>query len=150
MDVAARDLGLLFRSRHPLVVCETVEEKRFESLVRAVAADLDLPVSTWSAASGLSPCHPTDQEKTADLARGAADHPGHAAASGVWLLKDPRAYLDNPATLRMLRETSQEFEGSERTIVLVGPTMPAHPRSSRIWPSASSSTFRVPTSCGTS
>jgi len=122
LDVAARDLGLLFRSRHPLVVCETVEEKRFESLVRAVAADLDLPVSTWSAASGLSPCHPSDQEKTADLAAALRIIRG-SGASGVWLLKDPRAFLDNPATLRTLRETAQEFEGSERTIVLVGPTI---------------------------
>src|SRR4029077_7492114 len=68
VDTPARDLSALFLSRNPLVFCETVEEKRFEALVRAVANDLALPVWTWSAASGLSPCHPADQPKTCDLA----------------------------------------------------------------------------------
>ena len=52
LDVAAQDLALLFRSRHPLVVCETVEEQRFEALVRAVSSELTIPLWTWSAASG--------------------------------------------------------------------------------------------------
>src|SRR5689334_4832604 len=37
------------------------------------------------------------------------------------------AHLEVPATLRLLRETAQEFAGSSRTIVLVGPSMPAKP-----------------------
>ena len=41
LDVAARDLALLLRSRHPLVVCETVEEQRFEALVRVVSSEPD-------------------------------------------------------------------------------------------------------------
>jgi ATPase family associated with various cellular activities (AAA) len=126
LDVPARDLALLFRSRHPLVVCETVEEKRFEALVRAVAGPLDLPVWTWSAASGLSPCHPADQPKTIDLSV-ALRHVRAASEDGVWLLKDPQAHLENPATLRALRETAQSFEGSGRTIVLVGPQLPGKP-----------------------
>jgi len=126
LDAAARDLGVLFRSRHPLVACETVEEKRFEALVRGVAAELNLPVATWTSASGLSPCHPADQPKTSDLAF-ALKIVRLARQDGVWLLKDPQAHLDNPATLRMLRETAQEFEGSARTVVLVGPALPARP-----------------------
>jgi len=94
--------------------------------VRAVAASLDLPVWTWSAASGLSPCAPADQPGTADLAAALrivrASH-----EDGVFLLKDPQAHRDNPATLRALRETAQAFEGSARTLVLVGPTLPGKP-----------------------
>ncbi|MGH9369703.1 MAG: AAA family ATPase [Thermoanaerobaculia bacterium] len=123
MDLPARDLALLFRSKHPLVVCETVEEKRFEVLVRTVAAELEFPVWTWSAASGLSPCHPADQPKTIDLGV-ALRHVRAASEEGVWLLKDPHAHLENPATLRALREAAQSFEGSGRTIVLVGPALP--------------------------
>ena len=44
---------------------------------------------------------------------------------GVWILKDPQAHLDNPTTLRTLRETAQEFAGSMRTLVLVGREDPA-------------------------
>jgi len=126
LDVGAKDLGLLFRSRHPLIACETVEEKRFEALVRAVAADLSLPVATWTAASGLSPCHPADQPRTTELSF-ALKIVRQSQQDGVWLLKDPEPHLENPAALRMLRETAQEFEGSARTIVLVGASLTARP-----------------------
>ena len=123
MDIPAKGLALLFKSRHPLVVCETVEEKRFEALVRGVAAEMDLPVSTWSAASGLSPSHPSDAPKTTDLGV-ALRHIRACKGDGVWLLKDPQAHLETPAALRALREAAQEFAGSARTLVLVGPSLP--------------------------
>lgn len=126
LDIPAKDLAILFLSRNPLVVCETVEEKRFEALVRAVAAQRNLPVSTWSAASGLSPCHPADAPKTVDLGF-ALKLIRLCTGDGVWLLKDPQAHLENPATLRALRETAQQFEGSARTLVLVGPSLPLKP-----------------------
>jgi SpoVK/Ycf46/Vps4 family AAA+-type ATPase len=126
LDVSAKDLAVLFRSRHPLVVCETVEETRFEGLVRGVAAELGLPVATWSAASGLTPSHPGDAPKTADLAF-ALKVIRSSKGDGVWLLKDPQAHLENAAALRALRETAQEFAGSAQTIVLVGPLLPRKP-----------------------
>lgn len=126
MDAPARDLAALFKSRNPIVLCETVEEKRFESLVREAAGSLDMPVSTWSAASGLSPCYPADQPKTLDLAF-ALRIVRLATGDGVWILKDPQPHLENPTTLRTLRETAQEFAGSARTLVLVGPVLPSRP-----------------------
>lgn len=126
LDIAARDLALLFRSRHPLVVCETVEEQRFEALVRAVSSELTLPLWTWSAASGLAPSHPVDKEKSVDLAFTLRLVRG-TTGDGTWLLKDPVAQLEQAATLRLLRETAQEFAGSSRTIVLVAPNIPAKP-----------------------
>src|SRR5260370_39998809 len=123
LDIPARDLAVLLKSHNPLVLCETVEEKRFESLVRAVAGELELPVSTWSAASGLSPCHPIDAPRSVDLAV-ALREIRSATQDGVWLLKDPQPHLENPSTLRALRETAQDFAGSARTLVLVGPNLP--------------------------
>jgi hypothetical protein len=107
-------------------VCETVEETRFERLVRAVAADLGLPITTWSAASGLSPSHPADAPKTADLGF-ALKVIRTSRGDGVWVLKDPQAHLENASALRALRETAQEFAGSARTLVLVGPVLPRKP-----------------------
>jgi SpoVK/Ycf46/Vps4 family AAA+-type ATPase len=83
-------------------------------------------VSTWSAASGLSPCSPADAGKTVDLAF-ALREIRSCAGDGVWLLKDPQSHLENATTLRALRETAQEFAGSARTLVLVGPSMPSKP-----------------------
>src|SRR5262249_53664521 len=48
-------------------------------------------------------------------------------SDGVWLLKDPLPHLENPSTLRALRETAQEFAGSARTLVMVGPSIPSKP-----------------------
>jgi hypothetical protein len=126
LDVTARDLALLLRSRHPLVVCETVEEQRFEALVRAVSSELTIPFWSWSAASGLVPAHPTDADKSTDLAF-ALRLIRRASGDGTWLLKDPMPHLEAAATLRLLRETAQDFAGSARTLVLVGPTMPSKP-----------------------
>jgi ATPase family protein associated with various cellular activities (AAA) len=126
LDVPAKDLAILFRSHNPLIICETVEEKRLEELVRAVAGQLELPVTTWSAASGLSPCHPVDSNKTTDLAFALRQIRSYQG-DGVWLLKDPQPHLENPSTLRALRETAQEFAGSARTLVMVGPSIPSKP-----------------------
>ncbi len=123
LDVAAKDLALLLRSRHPLIVCETVEEQRFEALVREVSSELTIPIWTWSAASGLSPAHPQDAERSVELAF-ALREIRKTAGEGTFLLKDPMAHLEHAATLRLLRETAQEFAGSARTIVLVAPVLP--------------------------
>lgn len=126
LDATARDLGLLLRSRHPLVVCETVEEQRFEALLRAVSSELTIPFWSWSAASGLVPAHPADADKSTDLAF-ALRLIRRCTGDGTWLLKDPMPHLEAAATLRLLRETAQDFAGSARTLVLVGPTMPPKP-----------------------
>jgi ATPase family protein associated with various cellular activities (AAA) len=126
LDAAAKDLAVLLKSRHPLIVCETVEEQRFEALVREVSGSLALPFWSWSAASGLQPAHPQDAERSAELAY-ALRIVRKTSGDGTFLLKDPMAHLESAATLRLLRETAQEFAGSARTIVLVGPSMSEKP-----------------------
>ena len=108
------------------MLCETVEEQRFEALVRAVSGELTLPLWTWSAASGLAPAHPQESDQTTDLAF-ALRRIRATSGDGTWLLKDPVAQLEQAGTLRLLRETAQEFAGSARTIVLVAPAMPTKP-----------------------
>jgi len=47
-------LKVLLNSSTPVVVMETVEEKRAVMLVRAACAELNLPVFEWSIADGLT------------------------------------------------------------------------------------------------
>ena len=103
-----------------------MEEQRFETLLREVSSSLGFPYWSWSAASGLTPSHPQDAEASADLAW-TLRTVRRATGDGTWLLKDPMPHLEAPATLRLLRETAQEFAGTGRTIVLVGPSMPVKP-----------------------
>jgi hypothetical protein len=126
LESSARDLGILFLSKHPLVICETVEEKRFETLVRGVCSDLNLPYASWSAASGLAPVPPVDSEKSRDLTFALSLIRTHHG-DGTWLLKDPQAHLEAAGPLRALRETAQDFAGTARTLVLVGPALPRKP-----------------------
>jgi hypothetical protein len=126
LDLASKDLSLLLRSRHPLIVCETIEEQRFEALVRGVSSELTIPFWSWSAASGLLPSHPQDADRSAELGF-ALRLIRRTTGDGTWLLKDPMPHLEPPATLRLLRETAQEFAGSSRTLVMVGPSMPPKP-----------------------
>src|SRR5579864_569582 len=46
-------LKILVNSSTPIVVMETVEEVRAVKIVRAVCADLNLPVFEWSIADGM-------------------------------------------------------------------------------------------------
>jgi len=131
LDLAARDLAVLLKSKNPLVLCETVEEQRFEALVREVSSALALPFWSWSAASGLTPSHPQDSERSAELAY-ALRLIRKTVGDGTFLLKDAMPHLENPSTLRLLRETAQNFAGSSRTIVVVGPSLPEKPELSDI------------------
>jgi hypothetical protein len=47
-------LKVLINSSTPIVVMETVEEKRAVMLARAACAELNLPVFQWSIADGLT------------------------------------------------------------------------------------------------
>src|SRR5687768_59702 len=47
------ELKTLVRSMHPVVVVETTEEERLDELLRALAADLRLPLFTWTVTRGL-------------------------------------------------------------------------------------------------
>ena len=47
-------LKVLINSSTPIVVMETVEEKRAVMLARAAGAELNLPVFEWSIADGLT------------------------------------------------------------------------------------------------
>jgi hypothetical protein len=53
MSNQSADLQLLIQSYHPLVVVETMEEGRVDSLLRSIGEGLGFPLFTWSATEGL-------------------------------------------------------------------------------------------------
>ncbi len=50
---SAHELGLLVRSRHPLLTLESVDSDRIEGLLAHVADSLGMPLMAWSRARGL-------------------------------------------------------------------------------------------------
>lgn len=114
------ELKTLITSMHPVVVVESAEEERLEDLLRAVAAELKLPLFTWTVTRGLQRIdgqgmiHGTSNPLT--LLR----HLATLTVEGIFHLKDLQAHLSEPATARAFKEAAQAFSRNRSIIVLSG------------------------------
>jgi MoxR-like ATPase len=114
------ELKTLVRSMHPVVVIETTEEERVDELLRALAAELRLPLFTWTVTRGLQRIDGTGAiHGTADP-RLLMRHLSTLTVQGIFHLKDVGAHLGNPETVRAFREAMQAFAGTRSTVMLSG------------------------------
>src|SRR5688500_1901466 len=112
------ELKTLVRSMHPVVVVQTAEEERLDELLRALAADLRLPLFTWTVTRGLQRIDGTGMiHGTADP-RTLLRHLSTLTVAGIFHLKDLAAHLGHPETARAFREAAQTFLRTRSTIVL--------------------------------
>jgi hypothetical protein len=117
---AAHDLKALVQSRHPLITIDTVEEERVDNLLGGVAADLHMPLFTWTVTHGLrrvggdGPIYGTAHPET--LVR----HLATLTVRAIFHLKDLAAHLGDPTVARGLRDTAQTFLRSGATAVMSG------------------------------
>ena len=127
----ATDLELLVRSRYPLILVETLEEERLESLLSRVASRLGVPFFRWSRTRGLvrEDLDKATYDTTEPLKLLA--HLSAARVDGIFLLADFQPYLSEPVTVRKLRETAQTFTGDRRALVLSGPEIQLPPELER-------------------
>ncbi|HVO57068.1 MAG TPA: AAA family ATPase [Dongiaceae bacterium] len=112
-------LRLLINSHHPVLTIETTEEERAEQLLVDVAAELAVPLFTWSVTSGLSryrgaPIYNTEPPEAA-LANIAI-----VQGDGIFVLKDFARYCENDKVCRRLRELAEQFRTARRSIVITG------------------------------
>lgn len=116
-------LKVLIDSSTPIVVMETVEEKRAVNLIRTACAELSLPVFEWSIADGLTragaavnatPASPRAEQKPSNVPAGsdserlltylmAAAKPGagRAEASSIINTKEPAQVLAHLETMTL-------------------------------------------------
>lgn len=119
-----RDLELLLRSRMPIVVIETREEKRMLELLRSItlsrASDGYLPLFRWTVTDGLQRL---DIDLEPQLHNSApADVLRHIRAvkkPGVYVLLDFHPYLQDPVNVRLLKDICIHFGEIARQIVLI-------------------------------
>ena len=117
------ELKTLVRSMQPVVVVESAEEERVDDLLRALAAELRLPLFTWTVTKGLrridgaGAIHATADPRT--LLR----HLATLTVEAIFHLKDLAPHLGTPETDRAFREASQAFAVTRSTIVLSGLTV---------------------------
>jgi len=114
------ELKTLITSFHPVATVDSAEEERVEGLLRAVAAELRLPLFTWTITRGLQRIdgqgmiHGTANPLT--LLR----HLSTLTVEGIFHLKDLQAHLTDPATCRAFKEAAQAFSRNRSIIVMSG------------------------------
>jgi hypothetical protein len=123
---SVHELKTLVLSRHPLVVIETAEEERLDTVLAGVARDLRLAVFDWAVTHGLrrlpegSPVYGT--EDPAKLFAQIAE----LEVNGLFVLKDAAAHVAAPAVARAFRELLSRFAapGTLSTVIMVGASVP--------------------------
>jgi hypothetical protein len=106
------ELKTLVRSMHPVVLLESGEEERLDDLMRALAAELRLPLFTWTVTKGLQRVDGSGTiHGTAD-ARILLRHLATLTVQAVFHLKDLPAHLGTPEAARAFREAAHAFTKS--------------------------------------
>ena len=115
------ELGLLVRSHHGLVLLDTDEEDRAESLLMHLADAEGLPYMVWSRAKGLRrPDGDTPTYNTQQPA-GALAHVLHAAEfPAVYHFRNLGPFLTDLTTAAALAEAVGPYEKTKGIVVLTG------------------------------
>src|SRR5688572_30598893 len=114
------DVELLVRSRHGLVVVDTVEEERATTLLRHLADRMTMPLFVWSRTKGL---RHADQETaiygTTDPAQALA-HMYSSNVEAIYHLQGFGSLLNDEAHVERLQNVVQRFTTRDSIVVLTG------------------------------
>jgi SpoVK/Ycf46/Vps4 family AAA+-type ATPase len=127
----------LIRARYPIIYVVSHEERRVETAVRAIAEAQGKPLFTWTASRGIR-----DQggEAVTDqygqevgrenpipalewvAAYGTTDDNSMGDAA-LFLVKDLHPFFRDPVVVRMLRDLAGDLVSTQRTVILLSPTL---------------------------
>lgn len=114
-----RDIELLVRSRHGLIVIDTMEEERATTLLRHVADRVTLPLFVWTRTKGL---RRADLENTIYGTTDPAQALEHIASSipAIYHLQSFGSLLNDELHQERLSASVQKFMKRDGAIVLTG------------------------------
>jgi SpoVK/Ycf46/Vps4 family AAA+-type ATPase len=116
----SHDLELLLRSRVPLIVIETRDEKQVVSLFARLAISLAMPVMAWSATTGLQRIdYDAAPQRHASEPQQALGQIKATGTPGIYLLMDFHPYLEDAYNIRLLKEIALDHASLGHTLVLV-------------------------------
>ena len=119
-----RDLELVLRSRIPVVVIETREERRMLDLLRSItvgsAGGEYVPLFRWTVTDGLQRL---DIELEPQLHNAeppdVLKHIRAVTKPGIYVLLDFHHYLEDPVIIRLMKDICMRFEEVGRQLVLI-------------------------------
>lgn len=114
------DLELMIESRFPIIVIETQEETRALDLLRRIARARGWTLFLWSVTEGLR--HGAGTSAPFAQTNDPAQVLRRIAASGepgVYVMLDFHPYLENPLSVRLVKEIAQGYAKTPRTLVFV-------------------------------
>ena len=119
-----RDLELILRSRMPIVVIETRDEKRLLDLVRTITVSQSgasyLPLFRWTVTDGLQRLDidlepQLHNSEPPDVLR----HIRAVSKPGTYILLDFHHYLEDPVIIRLMKDICLRFGETARQLVLI-------------------------------
>lgn len=119
-----RDLELILRSRMPIVVIETRDEKRMLDLLRNItmsrSSDVYIPLFRWTVTDGLQRLDidlepQLHNSEPPDVLK----HIRAVTKPGVYVLLDFHPYLEDPVIIRLLKDISMRYKDVSRQLILV-------------------------------
>jgi hypothetical protein len=118
------ELKTLIASLHPVVTIDSSEEERIEGLLRALAAELRVPLFTWTITRGLQRVDGHGMIHGTSNPLILLRHLGTLTVEGIFHLKDLQAHLTDPATIRAFKEAAHSFSRNRSIIILSGDGAP--------------------------
>lgn len=126
------DLELVLGSHIPIVVVESQEERRVMDMLSRLRLTLGRQLYRWTVTDGLLPVFHVDMAPPIPDPEGKAarfTEPARATDAlaqiksatrgGIYLLLDFHPYLDDPVTIRLLKEIAYASESTDTTVVLL-------------------------------
>ncbi len=115
-----RDIELLIRSRHGLIVIDTAEDERAELLLRHLADHMRMPLFSWTRTHGLRRDGNTTAVYGTTDGTQALAHIASAHLAAIYHLHGFASLLQNEAIAERLREVALRFSKEDGALVLTG------------------------------
>jgi SpoVK/Ycf46/Vps4 family AAA+-type ATPase len=125
------DLGVILRSRFPLVAIESHEEPRVVALLERIADANRWMLFVWSLVDGLRRSGNSDSIPMTRTLTECLAHVNRTTQGGLYVLLDAHPFLDDPLNVRLMRQIAAGHGKTPRTLVLVSPKLELAPELAR-------------------
>ena len=119
-----KDLELVLRSRMPIIVIETEDEKRMLDLLRSITISRSteeyLPLFRWTVTDGLQRLDIDLEPQLHNADPGEIlRHIRAVTKPGIFVLLDFHPYLEDPVNIRLLKDICMNYRETAKQIVLI-------------------------------